>query len=288
MQLRVPRRMPPAGRRNARGAPEPSAEVKELALLLAKICGDADRKNGSNLLDELVAMVSHANKSGSSGILELRTLQQDPGSQRTAQAAAQAILDCARCDPSFVVQFICWLAKDQVRQFIHSPAAGTPGKPRDYPGRWPRLKLAIGRVGRWLGCSVVLAALPIVVSFLVLPKSSSMTTFLGHGDFAILASALAAASIGEVIEPGEPARGLRSFFIVTSIIVFTCTIILLAGIAGDFPRLSPSLDAIYSLILFGVAMLLGIWVWAATVELPEGPGGAGQSGASGSGEGEKP
>jgi hypothetical protein len=147
--------------------------------------------------------------------------------------------------------------------------AAKPGdRATDGPARSTLVRAGVGRVSRWFVCSVVLAAVPILVSFLALPKSSSVISLLSHGDFAVLGSALAAASIGELIGPAEPPPGVRNVLVLASLVLFTFTIILLMGIAGSFARLSPSLDATLSLIAFAIATVIGIASWAATVESP--------------------
>jgi hypothetical protein len=147
-------------------------------------------------------------------------------------------------------------------------AAAKPDAAAGDQARWMLVRVGVGRVSRWFVCSVLLAAVPILVSFLALPKSSSVTALLSHGDFAVLASALAAASIGELIGPAEPPPGLRNVLVLASLVLFTSTVILLMGIAGNFARLSPPLDATLSLIAFAIATVIGIASWAATVEPP--------------------
>ena len=145
-------------------------------------------------------------------------------------------------------------------------AKETRTETRDSHARWMLLRAGIGRVSRWMVCSVLLATAPILLSFLALPKSSSIMTLLSHGDFAVLASALAATSIGELIGPTEPVRWVRNILLLASVTLFTFTIVLLAGIAGGFARLSPPLDASLSMIAFGIAAVIGVASWGATVE----------------------
>src|SRR5215469_6014848 len=67
-----------------------------------------------------------------------------------------------------------------------------------------------GRVGRWLACGVVLAVAPVLISVMFLPNHSSVGALLGHGDLAVLAAALAAASLSELLGPDEPTPWLRN------------------------------------------------------------------------------
>jgi hypothetical protein len=134
--------------------------------------------------------------------------------------------------------------------------------------RWLLLRTGASRVCRWFVCSVVLAAAPILISFFALPKTSSMTSFLSHGDFAVLAAALAAASFGELIGPSEPQKWIRNILLLSCLTLFTFTILLLAGIAGNYARLSAPLEARFSWVSFIIAALIGAASWAATVERP--------------------
>jgi hypothetical protein len=146
------------------------------------------------------------------------------------------------------------------------------------PSRWAYVRVATGRVARLLVCTAVLPAAPIAIFFVFFPKSSSPTELLSHGDFAVLAAALATAALAEVIGPAEPRKGPRNFLILSCVCLFASTAILLAGIAGDAPRLSPSRDALLSVISCGVATLLAITAWVVTVEIPDGLGAERQDG----------
>jgi len=127
------------------------------------------------------------------------------------------------------------------------------------------IKAGCGRVGRWAVFSVVLATAPILASFFYLPQSSSLTSLLSHGDFAILASALVAAAMGELFGPDEPQRWIRNILVSACIVLFTFTIVLLGAIAGNSPRLSPEADVRYSWVSFGIAIVIGIASWGLTV-----------------------
>lgn len=144
-------------------------------------------------------------------------------------------------------------------------------KPGDRPSQWLYVKAATGRVARLLICTAVLPAAPIAIFFIFFPKSASSTELLSHGDFAVLAAALTTAALAEVIGPGEPAnKGLRNLLILSCMCLFAFTTVLLAGIAGDAPRLLPSRAALLSVISCGLATLLAISAWVATVEIPGG------------------
>jgi hypothetical protein len=130
--------------------------------------------------------------------------------------------------------------------------------------RWLLVKAGCGRVGRWAVFSVALATIPTLASILYLPPSSTLTSLLKHGDFAILASALVAAAMGELFGPDEPQKWIRNVLVSASILLFTCTIVLLGGIAGDSPRLSPEADVRYSWMSFGIAIIIGTASWGLT------------------------
>ena len=132
------------------------------------------------------------------------------------------------------------------------------GKPPSAHTRRQLIGPAVGRVGRWLVFGVILAAVPILVSFIFLPKTSSATSLLSHGDFAVLASALGGAAIGELLGPDEPPKWLRNILISACILLFAAAIILLASIAGNAGRLSVQQKANYSWLLFIIAVIVGI------------------------------
>jgi hypothetical protein len=146
-----------------------------------------------------------------------------------------------------------------------SATEGRPQQAGTTSTRWLLIKAGSGRVGRWAVFSVVLAAAPILASFFFLPKSSSVTSLLSHGDFAILAAALVAAAMGELCGPDEPVRWIRNILFSSCIVLFTFTIVLLSGIAGNSPQLSPARDVSYSWISFGVAVIIGAASWALTI-----------------------
>jgi len=161
--------------------------------------------------------------------------------------------------------YLCRGATELTESVVKEPSRASSNR----RARWLLLRIALGRVCRWFVCSVVLASIPILVSFFALPRTSSVTALLSHGDFAVLASALAAASIGELIGPCEPPKWIRNILILSCILLFTSAILLLAGIAGHYARLSPSLDVRFSWISFAIATIVGAASWAATVERPK-------------------
>lgn len=132
------------------------------------------------------------------------------------------------------------------------------------PAPWP-VKDAMGRIGRWLFFGVLLAVIPVVISFLWLPKNSSVTTLLSHGDLAVIASALVGISMGELIGPDEPQRWIRNVLMSSCILLLLGSVVLLALIASHAGRFSPNQEVDYSWILFFVSVALGIVSMAATV-----------------------
>ena len=107
--------------------PRTSAEVSELARLLMAVAGGTDRgDNGSRLLlDELISTARRPGPAAHTGITELKMLQQSPGDQKAALAAADILLDRARADAAFGAALGSWRRKDQVRKYLGSSAERT-------------------------------------------------------------------------------------------------------------------------------------------------------------------
>jgi len=122
---------------------------------------------------------------------------------------------------------------------------------------WKLFFVAVGRMSRWLVFGVALAAVPVLISFVFLPKTSSIAALLDHGDFAVLASALVGSSIGELLGPDEPTKWLRNILISACIVLFAAAIVLLAGIAGNSAQLSTAQRVDYSWLLFVAAVVAG-------------------------------
>jgi hypothetical protein len=142
-------------------------------------------------------------------------------------------------------------------------------KPDRTPSRWLYIKAATGRAGRLLVCTAVLPALPIAIFFAFYPKSASPTDLLAHGDFAVLAAALTTAALAEVIGPAEPPKGIRNCLILSGMCLYAFTAWILAVIAGDAQRVSPSRDAWLSVISCVLAAFYAVVAWLVTVEVPE-------------------
>jgi hypothetical protein len=132
-------------------------------------------------------------------------------------------------------------------------------------GSWALVKESCGRVLRWLVGSVVLAAAPIFVSVIFLPRSVPVSDLLAHGDFAVLAAALVSASLTELLSPDEPTRVVRTVLILGSVLLLVAATVLLCGIAGHAQRLSVSLDVRYSWYVFFVSLALSGASWAVTI-----------------------
>jgi hypothetical protein len=152
-----------------------------------------------------------------------------------------------------------------------------PGKRDGHSERLQYIESAVGRVTRLLAYVVIVPALPILLCFMFLPKTSSVTMFLSHGDFAVLAVALTAAAIAEVLGPEAPKPWARNLLVTSCFILLLLFTVLLAGIAGDASRLTPPLDAVLSLVSFGLAVFAAVTAWAVTTRRQEGmeqaPGG---------------
>jgi hypothetical protein len=141
-------------------------------------------------------------------------------------------------------------------------AGGEPGA--SAPSPWP-MKDAAGRIGRWLFFGVMLAIVPVIISFLWLPRNSSVTMLLSHGDLAVVASALVGLSMGELIGPDEPQRWLRNVLMCSCILLLLGSVVLLSLIASHGGRLSPNQEVDYSWILFSVAVVVGVASMGSTV-----------------------
>jgi hypothetical protein len=136
---------------------------------------------------------------------------------------------------------------------------------REHPGPWPARE-AIGRVGRWFFFAVVLATIPVLISFLWLPKNSSVTTLLSHGDLAVIAAALVGISMGELIGPDEPPqKWIRDVLMCACILFLLGAVVLLSLIASRGGRLSSGQEVEYSFVLFVAAVLVGMPSMALTV-----------------------
>lgn len=139
-----------------------------------------------------------------------------------------------------------------------------PEKRDGHSKRWQYIKSVVGRVSRLLVYAVIVPAVPILLCLVFLPKTSSVTIFLSHGDFAVLAVALTAAAAAEVLGPEAPKPGIRNLLVTSCFVLLLLATVLLAGIAGDASRLNPSLDVALSLISFGLAVFVAVAAWAVT------------------------
>jgi hypothetical protein len=142
------------------------------------------------------------------------------------------------------------------------------------PGRQERSRhlqvfgVRVDRVGRWLVCSVVLATAPILLSFIFLPQGTSVTSFLAHGDFAVLALALVAASLGELFGPDHPVRWVQTVLALSCVTMAIALMTLLAGIAGHAARLTTEYDARFSVYSLIFAVVVGAISWWSTSPQP--------------------
>jgi ABC-type transport system involved in multi-copper enzyme maturation permease subunit len=127
------------------------------------------------------------------------------------------------------------------------------------------MKEAVGRVGRWLFFGVALAIIPVLISFLWLPRNESVTMLLSHGDLAVIASALAGISMGELIGPDEPEKWIRNVLMSSCILLLVGSVVLLSLIASRGGRLTLGQEVAYSWFLFIVAVLIGVASMGATV-----------------------
>jgi len=130
---------------------------------------------------------------------------------------------------------------------------------------WP-MRVAVGRVCRWFFFGVVLALIPIVISFAWLPKNSSVTMLLSHGDLVAVAAALAGLSMGELIGPDEPPwKGLRNVLICACVLLLLGSVMLLSFISGNDANLSPGQIVYYSWVLLILTVVIGVASMGSTV-----------------------
>jgi hypothetical protein len=136
------------------------------------------------------------------------------------------------------------------------------------------MKDAAFRVFRWFFYSVVLAIFPILISFAWLPKNSSVTTLLSHGDLAVIASALLGLSLGEIIgsEELQPLKWLREVLIIACVLFWTASLLLLSFISGNATQFTQAEEVQYSWYLLLAAVVIGIASFAATVSRTSGEG----------------
>jgi hypothetical protein len=127
-----------------------------------------------------------------------------------------------------------------------------------------QIKESGGRVLRWVVGSVLFSAVPIFVSLLFLPTHTQTSAVFGHGDLAVLATALASASIAELIGPDRPGRAIQGTLIMACVLLLMMTTVLLCGIAAHAQRLSTSLDVRYSWYALFVSLAIGAVSWAIT------------------------
>jgi len=130
---------------------------------------------------------------------------------------------------------------------------------------WP-MKDAAARVCRWFFYSVVLAVIPIVISFAWLPKNTSVTALLSHGDLAVIASALLGLSMGEIFGSEEPQQNwIREVLIGACILCWSASLLLLSFISGGASRFTQNQEVQYSWWLLLAAVIVGIASFAVTV-----------------------
>jgi hypothetical protein len=146
---------------------------------------------------------------------------------------------------------------------MEDPAAAQPTE-RVPSRRLQGLGVRAGRVTRWLICSVVLATAPIMLSFVFLPLNVSITSFLAHGDLAVLALALVSAALGELIGPDHPLRWWHTVLSLVCVTFALFLMALLAGIAGHAPRLTAGDEAKYSVLALIIAVVVGAASWWST------------------------
>ncbi len=128
------------------------------------------------------------------------------------------------------------------------------------------MRIAVGRVCRWFFFGVVLAMIPILISFAWLPKNSSVTMLLSHGDLVAIAAALAGLSMGELIGPDEPPwKGLRNVLICSCILLLLGSVMLLSVISGNDANFSPGQVVYYSWVLLILTVVIGVASMGSTV-----------------------
>jgi hypothetical protein len=91
-----------------------------------------------------------------------------------------------------------------------------------------------------------------------LPKGSSVLTAIEHGEFAILAQALAAGSINVLLEGRRSLASIKPL-VTLNIGVLLAGLVVLAGVVGGAGHLPPNTAVIASVWLLGLAVLIGLW-----------------------------
>lgn len=89
------------------------------------------------------------------------------------------------------------------------------------------------------------------------------------GDFAVLALALVAASLGALFGPDHPVRWLQTILSLSCVTLVVALMALPAGIAGHAARLSARYDARYSIISLIIAVVVGTTAWWSTSPRPD-------------------
>jgi formate hydrogenlyase subunit 4 len=93
-----------------------------------------------------------------------------------------------------------------------------------------RAEVIADRLIRWLGCSVLIALVPIGFAYKV--ANEKVLDFLGRGDLFILALALAAAAIGELLGPQHPRPWIRNSLLILCTFILLIAFACYAAIAG--------------------------------------------------------
>lgn len=134
------------------------------------------------------------------------------------------------------------------------PSHRSPG----YPGGLLRRALTwLTSASRWLCFSVLLALAPIVAAWMFLPPSATAWDAVGHGELAVLAQALAGASLGALFEYGRSRRAFE-FLCILNGAVLVGGLLVFAGIIGEAHHLNQRQAVVLSAWLLAIATAVGI------------------------------
>ena len=136
-----------------------------------------------------------------------------------------------------------------------SPAA----KPDKSHGRFARFRVGVARGSRWFFLVVLLALVPILLSWTFEPGQTSLMEAVAHGELAILAGGIAAGT-ADIAFGIERASWWKNCTITVSFGIGVMSTGTLAAVVGKAQRLTAAELAAISLGLLAVAIANGLVV----------------------------
>ena len=118
------------------------------------------------------------------------------------------------------------------------------------------------RAARWMFYCVILALVPLVLTWLWLPNQESIDKTLEHGELAILAAALAGAALDTALDEGFP-RQIKGLIVAGGVLIIVLAFALFCGVVGKSPQLSSDqiIEAskllLWSSLVVGSAAIIG-------------------------------